>query len=559
LRIRTNAEIADKLLSLAHLLAARKENPFKVKAYRGAAKKIRTLGDSLSELVENNADLTQYSGIGSSIAGVIRELVQTGTTRQIQSLESEVSPEVAAISRYPRLDPRRVLRIYKKLKISTLEELKKSLETGDIGLQLGPRLEQHVRRAFTEQEEMLLYEADHALSAVQGFLISECGVDRVEAVGDYRRRVEVVAEMHFLIETPRFPEVIAKLRKYGGRADLRDAGDDWAVLRLSSGSALKVTLAPRGKWGVSLISATGSPQHVDRLEATGRSLASLISDGENYPTEASAYAKLGLSFIPPELREGRDEIELAAQGRLRPLINAEDIRGELHAHSTSSDGADTLEAMADAARAKGLEYIGISDHSQSLKIARGLSIDRLRNQLRFIDKLNERLTDIQILKSAEVDILPDGSLDYPDDLLKELDYTVCSIHSRFGLGNEEQTNRILRAMDNRYFNFLGHATGRLILKRPGYEIDIDRVIEYARQNRCFFELNSTPDRLDLRAGHARLAREAGVRIAITTDAHSTDELSFIKYGIEQARRAGVEKEFVLNTMSWPDLKRAIQR
>jgi DNA polymerase (family 10) len=215
--------------------------------------------------------------------------------------------------------------------------------------------------------------------------------------------------------------------------------------------------------------------------------------------------------------------------------------------------------MVEAARARSLDYIGISDHSQSLKIARGLSISRLRNQLRYIEKLNERLQGIRILKSAEVDILEDGSLDYPDDELKELDYTVCSIHSRFGLGKQEQTKRILRAMDNRYFSILGHPTGRLLLKRPGYEIDIDRVIEHARVNGCFFELNSSPDRLDLSVDHARLAREAGVRIAVTTDAHSARELGYIQYGVDQARRAGLDKQSTLNSLSWSELTRAVQR
>src|SRR5438105_11133241 len=209
--------------------------------------------------------------------------------------------------------------------------------------------------------------------------------------------------------------------------------------------------------------------------------------------------------------------------------------------------------MVTAAKEHGYQYIGISDHSQTLKIARGLSEAQLWEQIRFIDRLNERLDGFRVLKSAEVDILLDGSLDYPDDLLKELDYTVCSIHSRFGLGKAEQTTRILRAMDNRHFDILGHATGRLLLKRPGYEIDIERVIEHARANGCYFEINSSPDRLDLSAENARLAREAGVKVAITTDAHSIRDFGYLRYGIDQARRAGFDKDSVLNHFSWQDL------
>jgi DNA polymerase (family 10) len=233
----------------------------------------------------------------------------------------------------------------------------------------------------------------------------------------------------------------------------------------------------------------------------------------------------------------------------RILCRRQDIRGDLHAHSTSSDGAHSIEQMARAAQKLGYEYIGITDHSQSLKIARGVPVEDLWKQIRFIDKLNARSVGIRILKSAEIDILSDGSLDYSDDLLRELDYTVCSIHSRFGLNREQQTERVMRAMDNRYFNILGHATGRLLLKRPGYDIDIQRVTIQAKRNGCFFEINSSPDRLDLSADNARLVQKAGVKIAISTDAHSVHEFATIRYGIEQARRAGLERTSILNCTS----------
>jgi DNA polymerase (family 10) len=554
----SNAEIAEKLFVLAHLLAARKENPFKVKAYRRAARSIRALGESVVDLVREDQDLTQYPGIGQSISRVIREIVETGTTQQLDLLRSEVAPELAEVLQFPQLDPKRVLRIYKKLKISTIDELKNHLETGEIGRVLGPRMDQHVRRALTDHQEMLLYEADQTVSVVREFLFERCGVIVAEPAGDYRRRVEVVREMHFLIEAADFSAVLRKLKTYGGNADLLESDERSALFKLFSG-LLRVTAATKDKWGAALIEATGSRSHLEQLEKHPPGLTTLLESSESYLTEVAAYNKLGLSFIPPELREGRNEIELAGRDALPSLLTIQDIRGELHAHTTSSDGVDTLEDMAVAARARGLDYIGISDHSQSLKIARGLSIERLRNQLRFIDKLNERLEGIRILKSAEVDILEDGSLDYPDDVLKELDYTICSIHSRFRMSKQEQTTRIQRAMDNRYFTILGHATGRLLFKRPGYEIDIDRLIEHARMTGCFFELNSSPDRLDLSADQARLAREAGVRIAVTTDAHSTRELGYIQYGVDQARRAGLEKQSTLNSLSWKELSREIRR
>jgi DNA polymerase (family 10) len=555
----SNAEIADRLFGLAHLLATRKENPFKIKAYRRAAKTVQTMGDSIVELVNSDEDLTKFVGIGPAIAGVIREIVDTGTTRQFQALESQVSPELAGLLRYPLLDPRRVLRVYKKLKISTTDELKERLESGEISRVLGPRMEQHVRRGLSDHAEILLYEADRTIPIVQEFLIARCDVARAEPAGDYRRRVEVISEIHFLIETNDLAAVIEKLKSYGGNASSLESNRTSALLRLSSGLLLRVTSAKANKWGATLLAATGSEEHLRRLQVRGPGLTALLQSSAKYPTEAAVYAAHSMGFIPPELREGRNEIDLSISARLPALLTVEDIRGELHAHTTSSDGVDTIEDMAEAARARGLGYIGISDHSQSLKIARGLSISRLRNQLRFIDTLNGRAQGIRILKGAEVDILEDGSLDYPDDVLEELDYTICSIHSRFGLGREQQTTRIQRAMDNRHFNILGHATGRLLLKRPGYEIDIDRVIEHARVNKCFFEVNASPDRLDLSAEHARLAREAGVKVAVTTDAHSTRELGYLKYGVDQARRAGVEKGFTLNSLSWPELARILRR
>jgi DNA polymerase (family 10) len=314
---------------------------------------------------------------------------------------------------------------------------------------------------------------------------------------------------------------------------------------------LRIQLAGEKDWGLQMVTCTGSKAHLKKLTAVTGTLRGLKT---SFPTEEALYRKFGLAYIEPELREGYGEVERAAKNELPVLVTQKDIRGDLHAHSTSSDGSDSIEDMAEAARECGYEYIGISDHSQSLKIAGGVSTQDLWAQIKYIDKLNARLKGFVVLKSSEVDILADGSLDYPDDLLRELDYTVCSIHSRFAMNREQQTERLLRAMDNRYFNILGHATGRLLLKRPGYDIDMDRVIEQARQNGCFFEINSSPDRLDLSAEHARKGAAAGVMIAVNTDAHGTGELPIIRCGIDQARRAGLEKTTILNCLRWQKLQ-----
>jgi len=552
----SNAEIADRLASLAQLLSAQKENPYKVKAYQRAAAKLRNMSESLQELVQDDADLTQYAGIGDAIASAVREIVQTGSLRKLETLRAQATPAVASINAHPRLDPKRVQRIYKKLGIASVGELREKLDSGEIEKVLGLRLAQHVRQGLTDTQAMLLYRADDLRTAVEEFLLGPCRAKRAEVVGEVRRRTEVIEELSFVIETGDFPAVVARLQRYGGRTPLVSSGKDDAVFALSSGVLLRLQLAGKTDWGLRMVACTGSKAHLKKLTAVTGPLRELKG---SFPSEQVFYRKFGLQYIEPELREGYDEVERAAKNTLPTLVTAKDIRGDLHAHSTSSDGSDSIEDMAEAARERGYEYIGISDHSKSLKIARGISVDDLWAQIKYIDKLNGRLRGFRILKSSEVDILTDGSLDYPDDLLRELDYTVCSIHSRFGLDRQQQTERLLRAMDNRYFNILGHAMGRLLLKRPGYEIDIDLVVAQAGKNGCFFEINSSPDRLDLSADNARRASAGGVRIAINTDAHGTGELPLIRCGIDQARRAGLEKMIVLNCLPWEKLQPLFRR
>jgi DNA polymerase (family 10) len=554
----SNAEIADRLAGLAQLLSPQKENRYKVKAYQRAAAKIRTLSESVEDLVLQDSDLTVYGGIGEAISHAVQEIVRTGTLRKLETLRSSAPPELAGLSDYPRLDPKRVLRAYKKLGISSVDELQAKLKSGEIEQTLGSRFAQHIRQGVTETHAMLLYRAHELHQAVEKFLLDTCKVATAEAVGAYRRRVETIEELSFLVDTDNFASMIARIERYGGRTPLIASAQTSATFALSSGVRLRIDQAIKKNWGLSLIERTGSEAHLRKLTAVIGGW-DMVRDVGPFPSEADFYNKFNLSFIQPELREGYDEVERAQRGTLPVLVSVRDIRGELHAHSTSSDGSHSIEQMAIAARDFGYEYIGITDHSQSLKIARGVPVEDLWQQIRLIDKLNSRLTGIRVLKSAEVDILADGTLDYPDDLLKELDYTVCSVHSRFALGKQDQTERILRAMDNRYFNILGHPTGRLLLKRPGYELDMDRIVQHARQSGCFFEINCSPDRLDLSAENARLANQAGVKIAVSTDAHSTREFSTIRYGIDQARRAGLEQASVLNCMSWPSLEPLFRR
>jgi DNA polymerase (family 10) len=339
---------------------------------------------------------------------------------------------------------------------------------------------------------------------------------------------------------------------------LVESTDNSAIFALSSGPLLRIDLAETGNWGLSLIRCTGSKAHLKKLAAITGNLTSLEANG-TFRTEQSFYDRFNMAFIEPELREGLEEIRQSRRGTLPTLVTQDDIQGDLHMHTKASDGSNSIEQMAAAAQEVGYAYIGISDHSQSLKIAGGVSEENLWKQIRKIDQLNERSDEIRILKSAEVDILADGTLDYSDDLLCELDYTVCSIHSRFAFGREKQTERILRAMDNRFFTILGHATGRLLLKRPGYEIDIERIALHAKASGCFFEINSSPERLDLSPENARVAAQLGILISISTDAHSVHEFGTMRNGIEQARRAGLGKSSVLNCQPLKSLSNLFKR
>jgi DNA polymerase (family X) len=543
----SNAEIADRLSAVAQLLTLEKANPYKIRAYRRAAATIRGLGDSVDELVRSDADLRVYAGIGEAIAAAIREIVLTGTLGTLEKLRSHASPELVAISAHPRLDPRRVLRIYKRLGISTVEALRSALESGEIERVFGARTAQHVKQGLVETEAILLYHAHPLVAEIENFLIRKCGATRAQAVGDYRRCVETISEIAFLVQAGDFPHVIETMQRFGGRTPLLGSTATSATYSLPSGPLLRLERGDKKHWGLALIRNTGSKAHLRKLTAVTGSLAALEKAGP-FAGEPAFYKRFGMALIPPELREGLDEVRQARTGALPQLVTQHDIRGDLHAHTFASDGVDSLEDMARAAQELGYQYVGITDHSPSLKIANGLSVEDLEKQIRAIDKLNARLSGIRVLKSAEVDILADGSLDYPDDLLRELDYTVCSIHSRFAMNKEQQTKRILRAMDNRYFTILGHATGRLLLKRPGYELDFDRIIEHAKQKGCIFELNCSPDRLDVSAENARLVRAAGILIAVSTDSHSTREYQTIRYGLEQARRAGLQKSDVLNCL-----------
>ncbi len=548
----SNPEIAHRLAAYAHVLQSKDENPFKVRAYRRVAAIVKGLRESVDQLARAGADLTRFPGIGRGIASAVREIVHHGTLGQLELPLTNVPPEVAVVNEYPSLDPKRVAQVFQRLRIRTLVELKKELEAGAIRAAFGGRMEDHFRNAFRDTTLILLDDAEALAAELKAWLLARCGAKRVEDAGDLRRRVEAISEIVLVVDTDNLPFLRSRLAKFRGGIDLVATADRHVTFQLPGSVRLTVHGATAANWGTAMAVATGSAAHLKELKKVG-------GLNRRTSTEEAVYTSVGLKWVPPELREGRGEVAQAARDKLPASVELADMRGDLHLHTTASDGIDTIEVMAEAARERGYEYIGITDHSQSLKIARGMSVAALKAQIRRIDQLNGKLEGIRILKSAEVDILADGSLDYPDDLLAELDYTICSIHSRFRLGRQEQTERILRAMDHPAFTILGHATGRLILHRSGYELDLPRLVTHAKARRCYFEINADPDRLDLAPDDVREVAKAGVKLAIGTDAHRAAGLDYMRCGLDVARRAGLEKSSVLNTASLAKLLRVLRK
>lgn len=560
----SNAQIAELLRRYAAALSLEGANRFKLKAYRRAAETIEELDEEVVDLVEQGSDLTELPGIGKAINQVIIEIVQNGKLDRLDTTMAHLKPELVELAGRPSLDPEKVTRAYKKLGIGSLSELKASLDEGRIGKLLGSRLEYHVRQGLDERPRSLLYDAQGIGQKVERYLKSLPGVTCVSAAGSLRRKQETVGDLNFLFTSKSAAAVFNKF-SFGGVLSREQKSPYEQAYRLSSGYTIVLRWTSSREWGFSQTMATGSALHLADLATRAGAInlelsaASLSAEDIDLGNEESVYAGLGLDFIEPELREGRGEVAVASRGKLPRRVTVDDLRGDLHMHTTASDGANSIAEMAEAAVARGYEYIAIADHSQSLRITNGLTESRLLQQIRNIDKFNSNQNSIRVLKAAEVDILEDGKLDYSNAVLKELDLTICSIHSRFGLNRTQQTERILRAMDNPQFKIMGHATGRLLLKRPGYELDMDRIIEHAKSVGCFFEINSSPDRLDLSDEHAKLARDAGIRIAINTDAHSTEELDFISAGINQARRGWLEPSDVMNTLPVDQLLKQMRR
>jgi DNA polymerase (family 10) len=563
-----NADIAAVFGEIADLLEIRGENPFRVRAYRNAARTVGDYGRDLKTLIDRGEALPRLAGIGADLSGKIREICERGTCALLERLHREMPAAITELLKIPGLGPKRVKLLHEALRVSTVEELRRAADAGRIRRLrgFGPKIEARLLEALAARpagpQRFRLATAAQYASALEAWLGAVPGVRQVTVAGSFRRMRDTVGDLDILVTARAGSPVMERLRAYDEVKEVLAGGETRASVVLKSGLQVDLRLVPAESYGAALHYFTGSKAHniaVRRLaQAAGLKLneygvfrrkARVAGD-----TEESVFAAVNLPWIPPELREDRGEIEAARAKRLPRLVELADLRGDLHAHTKATDGRNTLREMADAAKTSGLAYLAVTEHSRRLTVARGLDPRSLARQIDEIDRLNAVLSGITLLKGIEVDILEDGSLDLPDSVLSRLDLVVGAVHSAFDLPRRRQTERLVRAMNNRCFTILAHPGGRLIGSREPCDLDMLRIVREAALRGCFLELNSQPDRLDLTDVHCQMAREEGVLVAVSSDAHSVHHFAHLKYGIGQARRGWLEAKDVLNTRSLKELR-----
>ncbi len=568
-----NSEIADAFEKLADLLEIEGANPFRVRAYREGARTVRGYPRSMSDLLQHGEDLTELPGIGKDLAAKIKTLVDTGELPALEKVESRTPAALSDLMQIQGLGPERVKALYTKLKIENIDDLKRAARSGKIqkltgfGKKTEQMIVERLEHFSGKERRTKLIEAEDVVAPLVGHLKNCDGVKDVVVAGSYRRCKETVGDLDVLVTASKDFPVMDHFTGYDEVKEIVSKGKTRSTVHLRSGIQIDLRVVPQVSYGAALHYFTGSKAHNIAVRKLGVKKGYKVNEYGVFKgnkriagkTEEEVYKKVGLPYIPPELRENRGEIEAAAKKQLPDLITLDEIRGDLHCHTNASDGHHSLKRMAEAAAQWGYAYVAINDHSKHVTVAHGLDEKRLLAQIKAIDKLNAALDDIVILKSIELDILEDGSLDLKDSVLKELDFTVCAVHYGFNLSREKQTERILRAMDNRYFNILAHPSGRLINQREPYQIDLEKIIEAARERGCFLEVNAHPDRLDLTDEACKMAKDMELKVSLGSDAHSVSNLGFMHFGINQARRGWLERSDVINCLPVRKLKRLFNR
>ncbi len=568
-----NSDIERIFREIADLLEIEGANQYRVRAYRTAASTVGRLSTNVKDLLEKGEDLTELHGIGEDLAGKIKEIVDTGTLEQLKELEKKVDPELADLMKVGGLGPKRVRTLHETLGISTLEDLKKAArqehirEIEGFGTKTEHQILEDIERVRGVEDRTLLSVAEEIAQSLEHYLGEFEKTERVAIAGSYRRRKETVGDLDIVAVSTAGKKVIEHFVEYEDIDKVLSKGKTRSTVLLRSGMQIDLRVVPKKHFGAALFYFTGSRSHnlALRREALEKHLK--LNEYGVYKgnkllagkTEKDLYKVFDLPYIEPELRENNGEFDAALNNELPELVSLDDIRGDMQSHTTQSDGNNTLEEMAHAAKDKGYEYLAITDHSKRVGVTTGLDSKGLRRQMKQIDSLNKKFKKFRVLKSIEVDILEDGSLDLLDDILEELDIVVCSIHSKLDLPEDKQTERYIRAMDNPYCTIIAHPTERRIKERNPMNLNMDTLMKAAKERNVVLEINAQPDRLDMSDVHCRMAVDYGVRVVISTDAHRTSDLDFIRFGVDQARRGWVQRKDVLNTRTWKQIQNLLRR
>jgi DNA polymerase (family 10) len=569
----SNQEIAAIFDEIADLLDIQGENPFRIRAYRNAARLLRGLKAEAAVLLAEGKDLTELPGIGEDLAGKIREAVDTGGVEILKRLSRQLPASLVELLRLPGLGPKRAKLLHDKLGIDSLAELRRAAEAGrlrtvkGLGAKTEERLLVALKRLREAGRRITLQEAAGYAQDLLGHLRKVRGVKKVAVAGSFRRGRETIGDIDLLATADDGAAAIQGFVAHPAVAQVSAQGSTRATVVLRAGVQADLRVVAPESYGAALHYFTGSKAHNIAIRRRAQQRGLKINEygvfrGERRvagDSEESVFAAVGLPYIPPELREDQGEIEAAERKALPELLAPDDLRGDLHVHTDASDGHNTLAEMAAAARAKGLEYIAITEHTRRLTVAHGLDARRLGRLCAAIDRLNERRGGCTVLKGIEADILEDGGLDLPDSVLGQLDLVIGAVHSHFDLPAGRQTARLLRAMDRPHFSILAHPTGRLFGHREAMSFDVDRIVRAAKERGCFLELNSQPDRLDLPDVYCRAAKAAGVLLSIGSDAHGTDQFDFLGFGVTQARRGWLEKNDILNSRPLRNLRPLLAR
>ncbi|MCD6422661.1 MAG: DNA polymerase/3'-5' exonuclease PolX [Elusimicrobia bacterium] len=570
-----NSEVAEKLMEIAHLLEIKGENPFKIRSYEKAANSILSLPKEIKEFVKEDK-LKSISGIGASISQKIKELLETGKIQYLENLKKEIPQGLLEMLNIPGMGPKKIKAVYTKFGIKDIRGLEIAARRGDLAELdgFGEKTAQNILRGIellTRQSgRMLSVTAKKIAEDFVEFLRKEKTCKKIEVCGSLRRACETIGDIDILAVSSKPQEFMERFIKKDGIKKVIAKGETKSSVLTEDEAQVDLRVVEEKSFGAAVMYFTGSKKHNIHLreiavkkgftlneyglfKKTKKGTGSFLAG----KTEEEIYKKLKMQYIPPEIREDTGEIELALQRKLPELVERKDIKGDTHIHSTYSDGNARIPEIAQKAKSLGYEWVGICDHSRSLKVARGLSIEELLKKKKEIENFNKK-SDVKVLFGAEVDILPDGTLDYPDEILRQLDICIIAVHTAFNQPEDVLNKRILMAMENPYVHILAHPSCRLIGKREPLSIDYEKIIKKAKERGVILEVNVFPDRLDLKDIYIKFAIQNGVLISMGTDAHALYQMDNIDYGIKYIRRGWVKKSDIINTMTYDEVKKFLK-